>query len=293
VREPNRDRSAVYQVDLSARGENDARIIAKNYVPNHSVVLDVGSACGDFGLLLHREKNCNVHGMEFSRASIEIAEKTLAYSRIHQIDLNTFDEDGFQEYTGFFDCIALLDVLEHVVDSRRALRGLKRFLKPDGFFAISLPNVAFGDIKLQLLTDNFIYTETGILDETHVRFFTHRSIAEYFARQGIEILDCSVKVEDVRWKLNCVPNRIKRYVLSDPHSFVYQYVFTARSSGLELRDLLEVNASRMAISGEKINPWLRVIRRQNLINGMFPVGSARRRVAIKIRNALRIPRAED
>lgn len=287
MRGTNSDRSAIYQVDLSARGQNDARIIAKNYVPNDSVVLDVGSACGDFGLLLQREKSCLVHGMEFSRASIEIAEQTLAYSKIHQVDLNSFDADSFQGYTSCFDCIALLDVLEHVVDSSGALRGLKRFLKPDGFFVVSLPNVAFGDIKLQLLTDNFIYTETGILDETHVRFFTYRSIAAYFAKQGIEILECSVKVEDVQWKLNGVPRRIKRYVLSDPHSFVYQYVFTARPSVLELPALVAINCSRMAVSWEKVNRHLRIIRVRNLANDLLPVGSARRRVAMRIRDALR------
>jgi 2-polyprenyl-3-methyl-5-hydroxy-6-metoxy-1,4-benzoquinol methylase len=293
VAELSGDRSAVYQVDLSARSENDARIIAKNYVPNHSLVLDVGSACGDFGLLLQREKNCHVHGMEFSQASIEIAEKTLAYSRIHQVDLNSFDEDRFEQYTGYFDCIALLDVLEHVVDSSRALRGLKRFLKPDGFFVISLPNVAFGDIKLQLLADNFIYTETGILDETHVRFFTHRSIAEYFAEQGIEILDCSAKVEDIEWKSSGAPNRIKRYISSDPHSFVYQYVFTARPSILDQSALKGVNASRMRISWVEINPHLRVIRLRRLIDNIFPVGSTWRRAAIKIRNALHRSQAKD
>jgi ubiquinone/menaquinone biosynthesis C-methylase UbiE len=282
VKENSHDRSRIYQVNLDSRDENDARIVASKYVTPRSVVLDVGSACGDFGVLLHKQKDCEVHGMEFSKASIEIAKNTHAYSVIHQVDLNNFDERNFEDYYDHFDCIALLDVLEHVLNPKQVLQRLKRFLKEGGFFVISLPNIAFGDIKLQLLTDNFTYTETGILDETHVRFFTFRSIADLLSGLSIQVLDCSTKVADVSSLEYKVPAGVRRYVLNDPHSFVYQYVLKAEATYLERDALEQVNASRMSISWAQVNCHLKIIRRQNLVNAILPSGSARRRLAKQI-----------
>lgn len=281
------DRSKIYQVNLDARSENDARIIASKYVPSNSVVLDVGSACGDFGLFLHRKKACDVHGMEFSIPSIEIAKKTFAYSAIHQVDLNTFHERDFENYYGYFDCIALLDVLEHVLNPEQTLEKLKRFLKEGGFFVISLPNIAFGDIKLQLLTDSFAYTEDGILDKTHLRFFTFRSIADYLTARGFQIHDCSVKVADVSARNYNVPTVVRRYILNDPHSFVYQYVLKADPTDLNRDALAQINASRMSISWAQVNFHLGKIRRQNLANAILPAGSARRRIAKKLFASIR------
>jgi SAM-dependent methyltransferase len=282
VKEISHDRSRIYQVNLDSRDENDARIIASKYVTPSSVVLDVGSACGDFGMLLHKQKDCDVHGMEFSNASIEIAKKTHAYSAIHRVDLNNFDERSFEDYYGHFDCIALLDVLEHVLNPRQVLQRLNCLLKEGGFFVISLPNTAFGDIKLQLLTDNFAYTETGILDETHVRFFTFRSIADLLSGLGIQVLDCSAKVADVSSREYKVPAGVRRYVLNDPHSFVYQYVLKAKPTDLDRDSLTRVNASQMSISWAQVNFHLKIIRRQNLVNAILPPGSARRRIAKQI-----------
>lgn len=282
MEQTNRDRSRIYQVNLNPEAANDARIIAGKYVPSNSVVLDVGSACGDFGLFLHNQKNCEVHGMEFSAASIEVARETNAYSALHQVDLNSLTERAFENYTGRFDCIALLDVLEHVLNPDEVLRKLAPLLKKDGFFVISLPNVAFGDVKLQLLTDDFPYADTGILDRTHLRFFTYRTIAVFLAELGIEIVDCSVKVADVSCGGLDVPGGLKRYVLKDPHSFVYQYVLKAAPSDLGREAVSQFNLNKMSINWQQIKGILRKIRRRNMGERLFPSGSMCRGMAKKM-----------
>lgn len=282
MKETNRDRSRIYQVDLNPEAGNDARIIAGKYIPSNAVVLDVGSACGDFGLLLHKQKNCEVHGMEFSAASIEVARETNAYSALHQVDLNSLTEHEFENHYGLFDCVALLDVLEHVLNPDEVLRKLALLLKKDGFFVISLPNVAFGDVKLQLLADDFPYADTGILDRTHLRFFTYRTIAVLLAELGIVIVDCSVKVADVSCGGLDVPGGLKRYVLKDPHSFVYQYVLKAAPSDLGSEAVSRINVNKMSIKWHQINAVLRKIRRRNIGERLFPSGSMRRGMAKKI-----------
>jgi len=286
VNEADYDRSRIYQVSLDPENENDARIIASKYIPSNSIVLDVGSACGDFGAFLHRNKNCEMHGMEFSSESIAVAKETGAYSTINRVDLNSFESAAFENYWKSFDVIVLLDVLEHVAQPNKAFYALKTFLREGGFFVISLPNVAFGDVKLQLLNDDFSYTETGILDETHLKFFTFKSIADFFSRQGVRILDCSVVVADVAGA-HRVPSRVRSYVLKDPHSFVYQYVMKAEPSGLDRNALAQLNLDKLDIPWRQVNPRLRSIRRKKTLDAILPPGSRRREMVKQLLGLLR------
>jgi 2-polyprenyl-3-methyl-5-hydroxy-6-metoxy-1,4-benzoquinol methylase len=282
VREANRDRSRIYQVRLNPEVTNDARIIAAKYIPHNSLVLDVGSACGDFGLLLHKQRNCEVHGMEFSAASIEVARETNAYANLHQVDLNAATGADFKSYYGRFDCIALLDVLEHLLTPDEVLPKLVPLLKKDGFFVISLPNVAFGDVKLQLLTNDFPYSDTGILDRTHLKFFTYITIARFLAELRVEIVDCSVKVADVSCGGLALPDDVKRYVLKDPHSFVYQYVLKASPSELSGEAVFRCNIERMSLEFDDINSVLRKVQRLKRWGSLFPPGSILRGFAKKV-----------
>lgn len=283
MKKTNHERSRIYQIDLDPRAENDARIIASKYIPSNSIVLDVGSACGDLGLMLHKQKNCEVYGMEFNYESIEIAKNTKAYSKIHQVDLNNFNELDYENYYGYFDCIVLLDVLEHILSPNEVLLKLVKLLKKDGSFVISLPNVAFGNIKLQLLTNHFDYTETGILDKTHVKFFTYRTIATLLSDAMFEVLDCTAKVADVSFSGFKVPSCVKKYIRKDPQSFVYQYVLKAKPvSARESEDIAQINLNKMFINWSQINNQLRKLQRHSLIDSTFPPGSCRRDFAKKL-----------
>ena len=64
------------------------------------------------------------------------------------------------------------DVLEHLRDPLNSLRHAVRKLKPSGFVVTSLPNIAHGDVRMALMQGKFRYRETGLLDRTHMRFFT-------------------------------------------------------------------------------------------------------------------------
>lgn len=92
---------------------------------------------------------------------------------------------------GSFDYIIFADVLEHLYDPEKILKRMLPYLKPDGKFLCSIPNIMHKSVLIPLLQGKFEYEEAGILDRTHVRFFTLDSIAEMFYR-------CGMKIENLR-----------------------------------------------------------------------------------------------
>jgi 2-polyprenyl-3-methyl-5-hydroxy-6-metoxy-1,4-benzoquinol methylase len=87
-----------------------------------------------------------------------------------------------------YDVIVFGDVLEHLADPLRVLTDFTRFLAPDGRVVVSVPNVAHFVIRLSLLAGRFDYIDRGILDHTHLRFFTERSVRALISDAGLEIV---------------------------------------------------------------------------------------------------------
>src|SRR5262249_40058814 len=88
---------------------------------------------------------------------------------------------------GPFDAIVYGDVLEHVADPLRVLRSLNPSLARDGTVIVSIPNVAHLWVRLSLLAGRFDYADRGILDRSHLRFFTRRTALDLLARAGLEV----------------------------------------------------------------------------------------------------------
>lgn len=88
---------------------------------------------------------------------------------------------------GCFDLVILADVLEHFAEPERLLESLHKILNPGATIVVSVPNIAHISVRLQLLIGRFRYTSRGILDRTHVRFFTKQSIMECLIASGFGI----------------------------------------------------------------------------------------------------------
>src|SRR5690349_10310463 len=93
-----------------------------------------------------------------------------------------------------FDKILLLDVLEHLAAPERILRAAAHLVKPTGQVIVSVPNVAHLVVRLMLLFGYFNYADRGILDRTHLRFFTKSSIARLLAENGYSIVSRKMSV---------------------------------------------------------------------------------------------------
>jgi len=153
------------------------------YTPSNKKILDVGCGTGALGETLKKKGNI-VYGIDISKRSVEIAKKRL--DRVIQIDMEAENKLLFKESS--FDLIIFGDVLEHFRDPLSVLNNTKSYLKKDGQIIISLPNIANWEIRLKLLFGKFDYQKEGILDDTHVKFFTLKTAKELIKKAGLKII---------------------------------------------------------------------------------------------------------
>jgi SAM-dependent methyltransferase len=214
-----------FAVDADRDNNTHARVLRA--VGQDKRVLDVGCATGYLSEFLVRERGCDVVCLEPDPAAAAVAADRLGDRVVvGGTDLlPTFD-------AGSFDVVLYADVLEHLTDPAAALRETRRLLSPGGHVVVSLPNVAHADVRLLLLSGQFPYQRTGLLDSTHLRFFTRHTIPTLFARSGYWVADMVATTIPVgRTELGVdvsrVPPAVLDAVLADPSAQDYQYVMRA------------------------------------------------------------------
>ncbi|WP_121970015.1 class I SAM-dependent methyltransferase [Leptolyngbya sp. BC1307] len=158
-----------------------AKILA--FVGNDKQVIDFGCATGYLAKLL-AEQGCKTVGIEINPDAAKAAEQFC--ERVIVADL---DYDKVEVIIGEqkFDVAIFGDVLEHLRDPWQVLKSVKDILNPNGCVIASIPNVAHGSVRLALLEGRFEYSELGLLDNTHLRFFTHDSLRHLFESSGYYI----------------------------------------------------------------------------------------------------------
>lgn len=167
---------------------------AISWVNPGSTVLEVGCASGYIGRALIEEKACRVTGLELDPEAAREA-------RANQLDVRqgSLEDPAFlASINDRYDFVLATDVLEHLREPARVLSEFKRWLKPGGLAIISVPNIATWRIRYQLFfRGDFRYQETGILDRTHLHFFTWETLHELLAEQRWTIRSTMVE----RWEL--------------------------------------------------------------------------------------------
>lgn len=260
---------------VDGQKENNAHASLLNFISNDAIVLDVGCSCGDLGSSLKMYRNSELYGLEYDADAIEIAKKTGVYKEIHQVDLDSFSVDDFEYYKEKFDYILCGDVLEHLRFPLKILKLLAQYLKKDGFFVASIPNVAHTSIKANLLVNDFTYTPVGLLDETHVHLFTDKSIAKLFAEAGLEIIDCDWTAEKINGNQpnNPYPNlpkSIKNFLFSDWSSYICQYIVKARVVGFA--DAYNENLNKIRMNDNNAPDFFKDYR-TNILASLNETGS--------------------
>ncbi len=135
-----------------------------------SLVLDVGPGVGYFAEHLKHNKNCRVEGIEYDPELVKILNQKL--DKIYYQNLNNIQEWINLIPEDCYDYITLMNVLEHVYDPFKVLNFLRTKLKKTGKFLVAIPNVAHASLLIELLTNSFTYTDIGLLDSTHLRWYT-------------------------------------------------------------------------------------------------------------------------
>jgi 2-polyprenyl-3-methyl-5-hydroxy-6-metoxy-1,4-benzoquinol methylase len=150
-------------------------------IPEGANVLDVGCWSGSAGRFLIKHRDATVDGVEPDERMASLASHS--YRRVFVGSLQDFLSEG----QGRYDRLLFLDVLEHLPDPTEPLRRSKRLLNGGGRALVSIPNVAHWSVRKELLLGRWRYQDTGLLDRSHLRFFTFDSAAEFLINAGWEI----------------------------------------------------------------------------------------------------------
>lgn len=188
-----------------------------DHVAPRGRALDIGCAEGLLGEALLREGFREVWGVE----PIEKVARQ-AGGRLSRVVCGRFPQAN-ADYGGLFDCIVLADSLEHMEDPWRALLTARQLLAANGSVILSVPNVSHLSVILRLIRGRWTYRDAGLLDRTHLRFFTPLSLRSALA-------DAGLIVGAMQYRRVPLPRRYRPFEwLIDrwqPHFLCYQmYVF--------------------------------------------------------------------
>ncbi|NCN03575.1 MAG: class I SAM-dependent methyltransferase [Candidatus Pacebacteria bacterium] len=164
-------------------------------IANNSFVLDVGCATGFMGNYLKAEKNCVVAGLDLREAELKIAKGKLDYTFNANIEEEKTVKFILNKTKKKFDVILSTSLIEHTAQPDLVIKNMKKLLKPKGKIIMSTPNIAHWTIRLALLKGNFDYTDYGIMDETHLHFFTPKTFRELFLKNNLSIIKQKIDAE--------------------------------------------------------------------------------------------------
>jgi len=184
-------------------------------------LLDVGCGSGCLSGQL-KERGIEVVGVEKSEKLCSLAKE-----RLSNVILGDIENLKLNYSEGYFDCIMYADVLEHLIEPLNILEKHKVYLQKDGCIVASIPNVRYYKIILRLiLAGTWDYSDTGMLDRTHVRFFGLINIVELFEKAGYEIIEIKRNIIAARGfkVLNILLfNRLRNFL-------TYQYFIKAKKA---------------------------------------------------------------
>lgn len=163
---------------------NDRPEMLKYLPENPSKILDVGCGDGAFGRALKEKSQAEVWGIEYRKEEAVKAKKVL-----DKVFIGPCEEYIGELPDDFFDVIFFNDVLEHLTDPYAVLGNIKSKLKKGGVVISSIPNIRYYKAMIKFVFGrDWKYQAHGVMDKTHYRFFTDKSIKRMYEEQGYEIL---------------------------------------------------------------------------------------------------------
>jgi 2-polyprenyl-3-methyl-5-hydroxy-6-metoxy-1,4-benzoquinol methylase len=219
----------LYWAPVDPTAPNNCHAFSLELIGRNRRVLELGSAAGHFTKALV-DQGCRVVGVEIDPDAAEQTAKLAEKVIVGDLSDPGVVESAIDEER--FDVVVAGDVLEHLPDPLRVLQMCRGALRPGGFVVMSLPNIAHADVKLQLLSGQFRYRDTGLLDRTHLHFFTLDSIKEMVREAGLLMVDLRRVVAPVFHTEQAPdPGDVAPEVLAaataDPESATYQFVVRA------------------------------------------------------------------
>jgi GT2 family glycosyltransferase/2-polyprenyl-3-methyl-5-hydroxy-6-metoxy-1,4-benzoquinol methylase len=226
-----------YDFTLDMNSDNSNSLILRNVKPN-SFVLEMGPAHGRMTRYLKEELNCKICIVEKDECAGEQAKN---YAEVAWVGDSCGDLEKplwYEESTNFkFDYIIFADVLEHLHDPEKILKMARDRLTEDGSILISIPNVGHNSVIIDLLQGKFEYRDVGILDKTHLKFFTHTSLRNMVSGIGLTVhkeINASNVVANTEFanSYDQLPAEISKYLQNRKHGEVYQFVWELKKANV-------------------------------------------------------------
>ena len=247
----------VYDLTIDPDAENNTHAFALAMIGHNKSVLEVGCATGYFTKVL-AERGCKVIGMELDASAAKQAENWAERVIVGNVD----DREPWDQVDDeSVEVITFGDVLEHLQDPLSVLQTARRKLKPTGFIVTSLPNIAHGDVRLSLLHGSFRYRELGLLDRTHLRFFTADSIRELLREAGLTVVETKRVIvplfaTELELKKDDFPDAVVEEIRANPEYETYQFVMKSviddgSQAVAEMAERLRMETDRASVLEEQ------------------------------------------
>jgi len=237
----------IYKRTIDEDGDDSLSKIIK-YIEPDTAVLELGPATGYLTEYMQKKLNCSVDCVEISSEMAEVAEKYCRHMLVADLDKIDLQEQ-FKDET--YDCILMTDVLEHLKENEKILKSCRNLLKENGKFILSVPNIAHASIIGGLFKGKFEYRDEGLLDQTHLRFFTRESITGllekcHFSIETVETVQKLPEDTEVADSLIDLPVELQNAILNRKDSLTYQFIIICRSDHGDASGYREVGSARVS-----------------------------------------------
>lgn len=223
-----------YDFELDLETVNTMSVII-NQIKKDTRVLEFGPAKGRLTKYLSKAKKCQVDIVEIDEESGKEAAKYAkkAFVGVEEGNIENYLWEH-EEYT--YEYIIFADVLEHLYSPKEVLLRAKRLLSETGKILVSIPNTAHNSIIIDLINDEFQYSTTGLLDSTHIRFFTYKSfkrlLGEVDLMTTLEIpIYSRVGFNEIKNTYKSIPSKVEKALRQRKTGSIYQYVFELEPLG--------------------------------------------------------------
>ncbi|MCU1362184.1 MAG: methyltransferase protein [Acidimicrobiaceae bacterium] len=217
-----------YHTNVDVEKNNSSHAAMLRMVGFNKRVLEAGCASGHVSEKLSAQ-GCTVVGIELDASVVDPARQWLERVIVGNLD----DPSPWRELDEeLFDVVLFGDVLEHLRDPLSTLRESLKYLTPSGIVVISVPNIAHADVKIALINGRFPYSDDGLLDRTHISFFTKESLLKLVKDAGlieVEIFRVTLPVfhTEIGVEKGDVDGQVLEAILEERESETYQFVIKA------------------------------------------------------------------
>ena len=237
----------IYQRTVADDDQDSLSLIARLITPGQTL-LDLGMGTGGLGQYLSQDRALVADGVTLNEAEANIARQWYRLAVV--ADLDQADLEAL--FGGHrYDVIVCADVLEHLKEPQKVLQQCKALLSPGGRLITSVPNAGYCGLVAELMQGDFRYRREGLLDNTHLRFFTRRSLQRFFDESGWSTTSVATTrrellASEFRTEFDALPPAVARHLLSLPDALTYQFISVLQTGDQAIQKATSVPTDRGA-----------------------------------------------